>query len=634
MAVIACCQYLLPFWTEPYLEGWDHLGQIFKARMISESFFPDFHGWNPYFFLGSVEGVHYPPFFHWLTALLAQGMRLETAYRLLVSFGVLACWPAVYIFLRRHSYQRECAALGATAFVACQCLSENAAGANHYSTLLVGNTAEAFSLPLLFLFGAAIPDAIQRGRSWRASLLLALLTVTHIVTGTVAVVLLGGFLLQQLSTGAVKNAVIMLGRSLILSAFWLLPFLLYNDGSRIHPTGVLQLNWLEIALLTLSISLFIQKAWQRAKWPGSALACTISLLLAALLLNSLAGHPVPLHYPRFRFFLTTLSLLSLAGILNELDSSLRGRLSLVMHFCTAAIISIYGVRLPSVTGLPPAPASMPEIEGRILSLSVPAPATPRHQALYYPASVLRLQTLKGLFLEGSPLAEQVIRLEELVQRNLKTGRVDYWAGINPGRASRRQVISRARLRRILSDFQITHLLLNTPRSVALAASGTSITLPGQQRLYPVNQTALASVLPYRPGYFSDRLFSQLSRHRLRAPARGRLFVNGIVHFSPPAVGEVRVISHSPAWDSIRFQTDSISDVPVLIRVAWAPGWQANRDGTPIQIHKASPGTMLVSTHGEFQLTFQRTTLEKASVLISILGLIVLTTHAVFHWLQN
>ena len=353
--------------------------------MIAEHWFPDFHGWNPYFFLGAVDGVHYPPLFHWLVAGLSYCFTLPTAYRLLISAALLACWPSVYFFLRQYKYKREGAALGATALFAYQCLSRDNTGGNLVSTLITGNSAEIFSLPFLFLFAATIPDMLRGRRSWTAVCFFSIIILTHLVTAAFAAFLLAGFLLHHPIRQSWLNTVLFLGRSFLICAFWLLPFFLYSDGSLIYPTGNMPLNFLELGLLTATIVYALPGPLASLRRVGEPLALALIVTLGVLLLNSLAGHLLPFHYPRFKLFIVSFSLLSLAGVMNQISITYRRSLSVTLQLMLVLLISIFGLEMPSARSMPAAPPAFPVLTGRVLSVSDPELKRPRHQDLYYPA---------------------------------------------------------------------------------------------------------------------------------------------------------------------------------------------------------------------------------------------------------
>lgn len=232
------------------------------------------------------------------------------------------------------------------------------------------------------------------------------------------------------------------------------------------------------------------------------------------------------------------------------------------------------------------------------------------------------------------MAESVVLLEELVQRNLRAGQVDYWAGIVPSQTGSRHTISKSRLRRILRLFQVNYLLLNTRKSIGLSASGQVTGLPGQQRLYPIDQTALATFLPYRPRGVTTEMFRQMTRRILRGRDRGRIFVRGPVGIDAPVRGKIELIRHSGSWDQLAFRTDTSRNAPILIRMAWSPGWRASKHGTPLVIQPIFPGVMLINSYGEFQLSFGRTLLEKVAAAISVTGIVLMSICAFSCWPVN
>lgn len=199
-------------------------GQIHEGRVPLD-------GWFPYFSLGSSFFHHYQSLSELLTAYAASvtGAGDQTAYDWIL-YLLLALWPiSVYLGARLLQWGRWTAAAAAAASPLL--VSASGYGYEHgsYTWQGYGVYSQLWAMWLLPLAWGLSWRAIVHGRRyWAAALAIALTIACHFITGYLAVLTVGVWVIVVGTAGFVRRlgrAVLVVGGSLLVAAWVLVPLI-------------------------------------------------------------------------------------------------------------------------------------------------------------------------------------------------------------------------------------------------------------------------------------------------------------------------------------------------------------------------------------------------------------------------
>ena len=218
--------------------GGDMGSHHYVATFLREDLLPRGRvtGWAPGWFAGIPMLTFYFPLPYVLIALLTFPLGDQVAFKLVTVLGLLAlpltCWGAFRV-LRLREPAPLLAACGATVFLFMTQATPTEPftiwGGNIASTM-AGEFPFSISFALLPLALAVLWRVCEDGRGWRAaSLLVAALVLSHILTTIVLVLSLAVLVLRRPLAAALTSArrlALVMGVAFSLTAFWALPFLL------------------------------------------------------------------------------------------------------------------------------------------------------------------------------------------------------------------------------------------------------------------------------------------------------------------------------------------------------------------------------------------------------------------------
>ncbi len=218
----------IPFLLSNSLDKFDHPGLLSLSWFIREYRFPDFAGWNPYFFAGHPQGTLYPPLFHWLVAGLGKIVSLELSYKLvLTTVGILI--PYSLYSLNKRIYKQKSWSLLSTLFcLIALVVTPGYLGFNFDGLFDYGLGPSFMTIPFFFWY---LAELFKKGfNPKKLAVLFTIMVLTNLVAPFVAgLITVVWFVIKNKGE---KKAFVSLVKfvliSFTLTAFWLIPYILYR----------------------------------------------------------------------------------------------------------------------------------------------------------------------------------------------------------------------------------------------------------------------------------------------------------------------------------------------------------------------------------------------------------------------
>lgn len=410
---------IIPYFRSNQLLQWDSLGHFLGAWYQQNSLWPFPGGWNPIFFTGFPQGTFYPPLFHYLVAGISFLLTLPIAFQSVVSLAIFLTPVSFYCFGRSIKMSRllsTAAMFGMSALIfipVSYSSANNAIGGTLYSTFDIGLVVNALALPICFFYLSLLHSHIPRGRYIWPSIVLGLVVLTHSYTALAAAAYTVVYTtIDGLQGGRWKIILKHVGLSLLLTAWWWVPFIVYRTFS---STIEIDLVFGSASFLFLFVGLGVlvwlvfRNRLEQIKVPA---AYFLFMTFGLLLLNTVAW---PIHAYRLILFPMLIVPLLFAQLLSS--SKLK-----IIYFTIAASCIIWGVlrinHYPGFNVHGPSTAQIVQLEkalkDRVLMLSGSAEQLSPHINQFS----LPLRTgnamSKGLFVESSSTARYLLALEKMM----------------------------------------------------------------------------------------------------------------------------------------------------------------------------------------------------------------------------
>ncbi|MBN2884657.1 hypothetical protein JXE04_01905 [Patescibacteria group bacterium] len=254
---------IAPFIFSNNLEGFDTAGQYANAYYIRSAFWPWPGGWNAMVLTGFPQGLFYPPFFHWLSAAVSFVMPLSLAYKLILSLAVIA-FPLIYFILAKKILLKSTLATLALLLSGIFYYFDLGINDNLFADLYFGMSSHLFSLTLFIAYLYFLWSFYQNKGRWQwAGIFLALIIITHAISGFAAVLFGLVFLFlswqnREIFIKTIKHLIL----ASLLSLWWWLPMLLnisYISGSDVSHTAAPILILLMPFILIISLIVGTEK---------------------------------------------------------------------------------------------------------------------------------------------------------------------------------------------------------------------------------------------------------------------------------------------------------------------------------------------------------------------------------------
>jgi hypothetical protein len=638
---------LVPFLRSNNLLEWDFPGHYAAVWYLKNFLLPWPSGWNPFFYCGFPQGLFYPPLAHYAAALLAYGVGIGPAMKLLVTASLLALPAVFYALARRAELDELQSGIAATWMTALLFLSGElfgtwTFGADLKSILNVGLFANALSLPVLFLFFTHFGR--EGGpRAWKVpALLWGILVLLHPLSSLVAGIYAAAVVGERAARGALDRAGLtalarILGVGTLIGACWALPFVLSRSAMNAEFTGP---QWSSGLILVLFNGLLLAVGALR-KPALRPLAVFYTVLGNFIIVGSLAR--ADLQFTRLTIFLFfPIPIFVLAW--------LRSRALLAGLGVAALAVGFYGYRH---SGLDPEGVpgfDLPNfgpVAGRILSVSPPS-----HLPSYHVNhDLIPLRTgnlgLMGLFIESSLNGRFLGNLMRTIdpESHVWGTPTESLTPAGLGADYPQYVRERLRLfdiRHIYTDLRLEDVLgpplIREKRAInrfKLPRPPSGRELEALKRRYHSDGESVEFYLytlvdgaPAEPlAYLPTAAGTEWKQTALKwfFEVRGvPVFVDRPLPAGvrPAGPGDaVAVVENGP--DRVRLDIRSQADIPVLIKNGYSPNWRLTVGGREAPLYRAAPNLMLVVGHGEAVLEYRRSAAEYAGFALSLLGLVLL-----------
>lgn len=599
----------------PFLMGaadsWDMVGHLAHAQMQREML-PQLVFWNPYFYSGYEQFTAYPPLLSLSVALLSLPLGLVVAFKV-VTFVSWVALPVSIYFLGRGLLDTRLAVVGTVITALLLVLWPQQIGGTFFSTLVVGNVANALGLVLFVL----CLGCIVRGDDRRAIPLLALLCVTHMIAAVIMSVFIGAKLLRERR-----------GWSLVLgygmAAFWLLPALL-DTFRDISTHDDYPLTFLEYGAF---LALFVGYLVYRRRDPGRQIDFLVLALGILFFVVGVLRHvsvelweAVPMHFHRVKVY----SLVVMVPVFLRLVGDRRGVTTekqssstwmSAMGLLTMVVIIAGAFGKPYVFSAPYQPPAVVVEGDRVLTVEE-IPEVPHWHNFRHHLADQGHMVGKGLFIEASPDAPFLLSLEQILDREhqvpLRWG-ID-WDSRAMGDPN---VVGRVPF--LLDVFGIQAVVTDRP-----LASG-SLGIPGgvvdgytvierpEQSLVDVPKYPIK----FSGGPLGDAEWSALFRSWFLGG--DELLVVDTQPFATSGTGTARLAGYENHYNSLEVEVDAAEPVPVHVKMGYSDKWHAYADGRELPVFRVTPNNMLVVAPGSFELHFEPLNrFNWAGLLISILS---------------
>lgn len=418
--ILVLALIVVPYLAQNQLLQWDNVGHYFSVWFLHTHLFPDFSGWNPFFYGGFSQGTLYPPLFHYAAAALGFIVPLKLAYKLIVVLAVASTLPAYYYLARQAGLKAETAATSAVCLLALLMFPYSPikqtlhVGANFLSTFNVGLVTNALALPFLFLYGGALLRSNFRQNAVLPSLLLAILILTHVHTALMAVLLFVCIATIKLrSLQAFKFAAKHAALTFLLCAFWFIPFLANLPES---DTAKFPLFLSDFGYVLLVVVCFVAIYLRYRDSTKAAYPLTLFIVLASAILLVLNQLSISLHFYRLIIFPLLFVPLLITLALHE---KLRPVLSGVSLLIAVLVLALHGQTVADLDVTGPQGFTLPEfdrqIADRTLVMAAPADQVQPHIFQHLLPLHHSFFTGKGLFAESSQNAKFFMTLEKLIE---------------------------------------------------------------------------------------------------------------------------------------------------------------------------------------------------------------------------
>jgi hypothetical protein len=600
----------------PFLMGaadsWDMVGHLAHAQM-QRQMLPQLVFWNPYFYSGYEQFTAYPPLFSLLVALVSIPLGLVSAFKLVTAISWMAL-PASLHFLYRGILDNRRALVGTTISTLILVLWPQQIGGTFFSTLVVGNVANALGLVFFLL----CMGFVLRGDLRRAIPLLALLTITHMIAAVVLSLFIGAKLLLER-----RGWVLLLGYG--MAAFWLMPALLdtFRDVSTHddYPLAVF-----EYAAYVVLVTGYL---WYRRRSEDRGLDFLVVGLAVLFFLVGVLRHlsmdlwqSVPMHFHRVKVYslvvMVPVFLRMISGRRRQESETRNGSIWMpAMSLLAGVIIVIGAFGKPYVFRQPYEPPEL-EIAGERVMTVEELPKVPYWHNFRYHLASLGHMVSKGLFIEASPDAPILLSLEQILDREhqvpLRWG-IDWDSRVmaDPDVEGRIPfLLDVLGIQAIVTDRALASESVGIPGPAAVGY--TVIERPDQNLVdrpeYPIK---------FSGGPSSHRHWQTLTRQWFLEGSE--LLVVDSASFATSGQGSARLASSDLHYNTLEIEVDATEPIPVYVRMGHSDKWHAYSGGAELSVYRVTPNNLMVLTSEDFELHFEPLNrFNWAGLAVSILSL--------------
>ncbi|HSX58008.1 MAG TPA: hypothetical protein VLE47_01915 [Candidatus Saccharimonadales bacterium] len=578
-------------------------------------------GWNSFNLLGYVQGLSYPPLFHYLAATLAFFVGVDWATKSLIVISLLALPLSIYLFTKVFFRTLRAQIFTTSLLLLLIFVLPGYFGADLKGLVQIGLLPSFFSLPLVFLYFWSLFK--PRQNLVLSSVLLASVLLTHFVAGIFCCLVLLCFALSKaIFKQFSKESLSHLALALLLSSFFLVPFFINNSllSQSVHPAA---LFWPNLATLIISlVSIFF--FYQRKKTNLLALSLLCLLISLALLAEVVVNHFLQtsfiylkiysLHLYRYQIYLyiTTAFLLIYfpADFLFRILKKPRIKPEIMVLLPLLVLLGISFFRNPFLVMQERTEIINKSTQGRFIETfnredSFPFVYTTQNQLVEKDAKTWAY----GLFTDATPNGPY---LSSLIFS------FDPSAESIKGPFIERKKIDQQRVYSALNLFAINNLLFLKPPGAVTSGKISTLLLSSDKS--PIVETPQLKLINIRKNWNSEVEKWWLEKGKLE----NLLVYDPKETFQPTkAQGQIEDLTHNKDWTKFSFDVKASEKVPVLVKFAKFPGWVAKENGKQIEIYQASPDLMLVTASGKIEFEFHTLWYQTLTLVISLTTVLLL-----------
>ncbi len=307
----------IPFFLNNSLDKFDTPGLLSLSWFIKEYTFPDFQGWNPYFFAGFPQGILYPPLFHWLVALLSHIFQLSIAYKFLITIIAALIPYSIYEFSLKIYKQKSWSLLNTLFILFTLIILPGYLGFNYDAIFDYGLGPSFMTIPLFFGYLTFLFD--KKKNVSALAVLFSIMLLTNLVAPLIALIItITYFLLhfrrnKNLSTIFIKLGILII----LLTTFWIIPYIIFREYTTSGVPPMRSNKILSIASIIGSTAAFLILIIKNRKKYLSQIALLIPGIIIGFLtlIDSLFEISIPPIHP---FRIQIFSFLAIASSLTSL----------------------------------------------------------------------------------------------------------------------------------------------------------------------------------------------------------------------------------------------------------------------------------------------------------------------------
>ncbi|MDD3647278.1 MAG: hypothetical protein PHS44_02140 [Candidatus Dojkabacteria bacterium] len=647
----------VPFIVFNSLDKYDTPGLLSLSWFIRDHTFPDFQGWNPYFFAGFPQGILYPPLFHYVVAIVGKVVSIDLAYKLVVSIAGLAIPWAVYRF-NRVVYKEKSWSLLSTLFVLIALVAlPGYLGFNFDGLIDYGLGPSFVTIPMFFLYLERLFD--NKRCFIGPAVIFSLMLLTNLVAPVFALLITAAYLLCRVRSGKILRKILFEGvLILLLILFWAVPFILYQEYavSGVPIQGGRVMSFIAAAGVTFMfcfVLIFVRKFKQGKVFISILLPGVIFAVLSVI--DSIANSSgtkfaIPAVHP-FRLLIFTFlgAAISLTFLIQKghplfLKTVAKLKLSklfvrpvhitLVLSLSAFGLISLVFIRLE--------PRGVESIrfgnhfnwDGRVMRAykvtevldqsravidrSILYNAGNIHEENYYNFGV------DGLLKESSYLAPYY----QSLSKNLDPENFN-WDSLDSYYLENSQV-SEGKIEQFLDLLWVKNLFVirgDHPSCSDNKLLITTFSSDSKEEGVVQRDMYLCAIAGLDDSKMVEPLTSKIiTSNNWKEDIPGwwsgseeYLFIegnNGLVELSEKDNDLKIDYSFDTDFQEITIGSDSSSPVPILIKMSYFPMWKAYSKGEEIPIFRVSPNFMAINLEGEATLKYERTSVEHITFIVS------------------
>jgi len=610
--ILLFIKIILPYFqTSVYY--FDTIGHFFSAKFVKEELFPKVVGLNTDFYFGYAHNQFYPPLFSYIVALLSFLIPIKIAFKLVIALSILFLPLGFYSWARSLKLNKNQSLFFVFLVIGFLTLPSKffasySTGIN-FDSLIAGLIPNFLGLLLLLFYMASLPYLKNKKYFIISTLLLTAIVLTHFFIATVAIIYSISFFITAIIERKkliyyVKHYIFVF----LLSAFWIIPFLLKQNFSQ--PAFIpFKINLVFLLTSLVFCLILIYFHFKKEKY---YIQLAIFILLLLMLISIVHYFFLPLHTYRIApfIYITTLLLISKILKINKLLLLLGAILMLILLF----VFTSY----PYYPNYEDSPIYLNN-EGRIFVLSRNITYFPKHTLEYLIPYWNKQPGVMDVFIESSLHGDELTTLKTLLVKDaFRWGAA--WNPISLNLSQKEKI----RLSSFyLNLFGINTLISDLEDLPVYYEEKEQIATIDNKNLYAYYLMKSPLIEPLKSSPISKKL-SQKKWNKFiydRFLNETTLYVNTADNFTidKSAVVELKELNRT----KIKFKIHSKKETPILIKYSYLPNWHAYSEGKKIPIYQISPHLMMIYAKGDIILTYKYIWKDYLGIVLSICGLILL-----------